>query len=452
MSDARRCLTVVLAAGEGTRMRSSLPKVLHRLAGRTMLAQVMQVACAAETASIAVVVGPGRGDVAAAARQAAPDVEVFEQGERLGTAHAVLAAAPAIARGYDDVLILYADVPLVEAATLGRMRAALAGGAELVALGFEAADPSGYGRLLVSGGVLTAIREHKDADDEERLVRLCNSGLMGLAGRSALSTLRAIGRANAQNEFYLTDAVELTRKAGGRCVALVADEAETMGVNDRVQLAAAEAALQRRLRTAAMRAGVTFVAPATVFLSHDTRFGRDVLVEPHVIFGPGVRVEDDAVIHAFSHLEGAVVGAGASIGPFGRLRPGAQVGPGARVGNFVEIKNAALGEGAKVNHLAYIGDATIGPGANVGAGTVTCNYDGFDKARTSIGAKAFIGSNSALVAPVSVAAGAFVGSGSVITEDVPADALALGRGRQVNKPGWAAAFRASRGRKGPPPP
>ncbi|HEX4768400.1 MAG TPA: bifunctional UDP-N-acetylglucosamine diphosphorylase/glucosamine-1-phosphate N-acetyltransferase GlmU [Lichenihabitans sp.] len=446
MTAPRRCLCVILAAGEGTRMKSASPKVMHRLGGRTMLAHVMAAADAVGD-RVAVVVGPGRDDVATEARKARADVEIFTQQERRGTAHAVLAARSAIEAGCDDLLVLYGDVPLVKPQTLLGMRAALAAGIEVVALGFEAADPHGYGRLLTQDGALLAIREHKDASEAERAVRLCNSGLMGLDGTRAIGLLDRIRSDNAQGEFYLTDAVEIARAEGGRCAAPVASEEEVMGINDRVQLAEAEAVLQARLRDAAMRAGATLIAPQTVFLSHDTRLGRDVVVEPHVVFGQGVTVEEGAVIHAFSHLEGAAVGPGASVGPYGRLRPGARLGQGAKVGNFVEVKSADIEAGAKVSHLTYIGDARVGAGANVGAGTVTCNYDGFGKYRTEIGAGAFIGSNSSLVAPVTVGDGAFVGSGSVITEDVPADALALGRGRQTVKDGWAAAFRHDRARK-----
>ena len=444
MGAARRCLAVVLAAGEGTRMRSATPKVLHRLAGRSMLSHVLATVAAAEAEAVVVVVGPGRDDVAAEARAAFPGAEIAVQAERLGTAHAVLAARHAIARGYDDVLVLFADVPLIAPDTLAAMRAALAEGAGLVALGFEAADPTGYGRLLTRDGQLLAIREHKDATAAERAVTLCFAGPMALEGGPVLALLERIGNDNAQAEFYLTEAVELTRADGRHCAALACPERDAMGVNDRVQLAAAEAALQARLRLAAMRAGVTLQAPDTVFLSHDTAFGRDVTVEPHVVFGPGVRVEEGAVIHAFSHLEGARVGGGANVGPYGRLRPGAVLGRDAKVGNFVEVKSAEIGDGAKVSHLSYIGDARVGPEANVGAGTITCNYDGYGKFRTEIGAGAFIGSNSALVAPVSIGRNAYVASGSTVTEDVPDDALAIGRARQTTKPGRAATLRAAR--------
>ena len=444
MSGARRCLAVVLAAGEGTRMRSDTPKVLHHVAGRSMLSHVLATVADAGAAGVVVVVGPGRQDVAAEAGSAFPGAEIAVQAERLGTAHAVLAARDAIARGYDDVLVLFADVPLVASATLLAMRAGLADGASLVALGFEAADPTGYGRLLTRDGDLVAIREHKDATATERAVALCFAGPMALDGRTALDVLERIDCDNAQKEFYLTAAVELTRAAGGRCLVVACPERDAMGVNDRVQLAAAEAAIQARLRVAAMRGGATLQAPETVFLSHDTIFGRDVKVEPHVVFGPNVRVEDGAVIHAFSHLEGARIGPKANVGPYARLRPGAALGRDAKVGNFVEVKSADIGEGAKVSHLSYIGDASIGAGANIGAGTITCNYDGYGKFRTLIGDGAFIGSNAALVAPVSIGRNAYVASGSTVTEDVPEDALAIGRARQTTKLGRAATLRAAR--------
>ncbi len=446
MSRTRRCLAVILAAGEGTRMQSALPKVLHRLAGRSMVAHVLNTAAAAEVEAAVVVVGPGRDDVVAEASGAWPGVEIVVQRDRLGTAHAVLAASEAIGRGYDDVLVLFADVPLVPADTLLAMRDALAGGAGLVALGFGASDPTGYGRLLTAAGELVAIREHKDATEAERAVSLCFAGLMALDGRTALEVLGRIGRDNAQGEYYLTDAVALTRQDGRRCRVLTCSEVDAMGVNDRVQLATAESALQSRLRVRAMRGGATLQAPDTVFLSSDTALGRDVTVEPHVVFGPGVMVEDGAVIHAFSHLEGAHIGPKADVGPYARLRPGAVLEHGSKVGNFVEVKAARIENGAKVSHLSYIGDASVGAGANVGAGTVTCNYDGYGKFRTEIGAGAFIGSNSALVAPVRIGRGAYVASGSTITDDVPDDALALGRARQTTKDGRGAALRAARQR------
>lgn len=438
----RSCLAIVLAAGVGTRMRSFIPKVLHQIAGQSLLAHVLASLQQAGANATAVVVGPGREDVAGEARRAAPSTEVFVQGEQLGTAHAVLAARAAIARGFDDILVVFADTPLVLPQTFANMRAAVAGGAGVAALGFEARDPSGYGRFIVQDGALRAIREHKDASPGERAITLCNAGLMALDGRHALAILERIGNRNAQSEYYLTDAVEVAQAQGLACLPLAAAEDEVIGVNDRVQLAVAEALLQHRLRLAAMRAGVTMTAPETVFLCADTQFGQDVVIEPHVVFGPGVKVSDGVVIHAFCHLEGATVGPGASVGPFARLRPGAALGGQAKVGNFVEIKNAVIEVGAKVSHLSYIGDAHVGAGANIGAGVITCNYDGFSKYRTQIGAGAFIGSNSALVAPVTIGPGAYVGSGSVITKDVEADALGVARARQTTIERWAQKFRA----------
>ncbi|ACL56815.1 bifunctional UDP-N-acetylglucosamine diphosphorylase/glucosamine-1-phosphate N-acetyltransferase GlmU [Methylobacterium nodulans] len=434
---ARSLLCVVLAAGKGTRMRSDLPKVLHPLAGRPMLGHVLAAVRAAGADAVAVVIEPGRADVAAAVEVAAPGAQVFPQAERLGTAHAVLAARPALEAGCDDVVIAFGDTPLIRPETLARLRAPLAEGAGVAVLAFEAADPTGYGRVLTDGDRVVAICEEKDAGPEERRVSLSNAGLMALSGRLALDLLGRIGNANAAGEYYLPDAVALAVADGERVAVVPVEEAEAQGVNDRVQLAAAEAVIQARLRREAMLAGATLIAPETVFLSHDTRLGRDVVVEPHVVFGPGVVVGDGCTIHAFSHLEKTVLEPGVQIGPYARLRPGAHLARGARIGNFVEVKNAAIGAGAKVNHLSYVGDAEVGAGANLGAGTITCNYDGVNKHRTVIGAGAFVGSNSALVAPVTIGARAYVGSGSVVTDDVPAEALALGRGRQVVKPGWA---------------
>jgi bifunctional UDP-N-acetylglucosamine pyrophosphorylase/glucosamine-1-phosphate N-acetyltransferase len=440
-ANARRCLTIVLAAGEGVRMRSARPKVLHELAGRSMLAHILSTVREGATGDIVVVVGPNGDSVAAEALKVVPEAKIAVQREQRGTADAVLAVRDPIERNYDDILVLYADIPLIEASTLAAMRTELASGAEVVALGFEAADPTGYGRLIEHNGRLIAIREHKDASAEERASRLCNAGPIAFSGAEALSLLNAVKPDNTQNEYYLTDIVEIASARGLKATALAAKEKEVMGVNDRAQLAAAEAALQDRLRRAAMTAGATMTAPETVFLSFDARIGRDVLIEPHVVIGPGCIIEDGAVIRAFSHLEGARVAGGAVIGPYARLRPGADIAAKARIGNFVEIKHSKIEEGAKVNHLTYIGDARVGAHANIGAGTITCNYDGFGKYKTDIGAGAFIGSNSALVAPVTIGDGAYVGSGSVITKSVEADALAVARGRQEDKAGWAKAFR-----------
>jgi bifunctional UDP-N-acetylglucosamine pyrophosphorylase/glucosamine-1-phosphate N-acetyltransferase len=443
-SDLRACLTIVLAAGEGTRMKSGRPKALHEIAGRSMLAHVISAVGEAGAAEIAVVIGPGQDDVATEAKKAAPGASVFVQKERRGTAHATLAARDGIARGYDEVVVTYADAPLIRGATLSALRAGVAEGAGLVALGFKAADPTGYGRLIEREGRLVAIREHKDATVEEKAARLCNAGPIAFRGAEALSMLEAVKPHNAQNEYYLTDLVEIACSRGLVARALEADEAEVMGVNDRVQLAAAEAEMQMRLRRRAMLEGATLVAPETVFLSYDTRIGRDALIEPHVVIGPGVAIGDGAVIHAFSHLVGARIARGAEIGPFARLRPEADVAEKAKIGNFVEVKKASIEAGAKVNHLSYIGDARVGANANIGAGTITCNYDGFGKFKTDIGAGAFIGSNSALVAPVTIGDGAYIGSGSVITKNVEPDALAVARGRQETRAGWAKAFRTRR--------
>jgi bifunctional UDP-N-acetylglucosamine pyrophosphorylase/glucosamine-1-phosphate N-acetyltransferase len=383
--------------------------------------------------AVAVVVGPGHETVAADARQVFPQAEIYVQKERRGTAHAVLAAKPAMARGADDIIVIFGDTPLVRGQTLEQLRGALAKGATVAVLGFRPSDPTGYGRLVVEQGELIAIREEKDASPAERAIKLCNGGLMALAGKDALAILERIGDDNSKREFYLTDAVALARTMGLKAVTIEVEEDEVRGINTKAQLAEAEAVLQKRLRQAALDNGVTMVAPETVFLSADTKFGRDVVIEPNVVFGPGVVVDDGAVIHAFSHLQGAHVGAGASVGPFARLRPGARLGAGSRIGNFVEVKEATIGAGAKANHLAYIGDASVGDGANIGAGTIVCNYDGVSKHRTEIGKATFIGSNSALVAPVSIGDGAYVATGSVITDNVPADALAIARSRQIIK-------------------
>lgn len=436
-------VAIVLAAGEGTRMKSSVPKVLHPVAGRSMLAHVLASVECAGIADAIVVVGPGREDVGTEAALALPGTSIAVQEERRGTAHAVLAARLALQSGR-DVVILYGDTPLVRPAAIRMLVDALEQGAAVAVLGFEAADPEGYGRLLTTDGLLDRIVEEKDATPAERAVTACNGGLMALSGRTALSILDAIGNDNAKGEFYLTDAVAIARSRGLHAVALTVPAEDLRGVNDRIQLAAAEAILQDRLRERAMADGATLVAPGTVFLSYDTILGRDVVVEPHCWFGRGVTVEDGAIIHGFSHIEQAHIAAGASIGPFARIRPGTRVGRKARIGNFVEVKATIVDEGAKINHLSYIGDASVGANANIGAGTITCNYDGFGKARTEIGADAFIGSNSALVAPVRIGAGANVGAGSVITRDVAPDALAVARGRQVEKAGWAASFRKRR--------
>jgi bifunctional UDP-N-acetylglucosamine pyrophosphorylase/glucosamine-1-phosphate N-acetyltransferase len=354
----------------------------------------------------------------------------------------VLAARSAIVAGADDVLVIFADTPLITPQTLRRMREALAQGAAVAVLGFRPADPTGYGRLVMEGSDLLAIREELDATPAERQIGLCNGGLMAFAGKSALAMLERIGNQNRKGEYYLTDGVAIARQMGLKAVVIETGEDEVRGVNTRAQLAEAEAALQQRLRRAAMESGVTLVAPETVYFAADTKLGRDVVIEPHVVFALGVTVEDNAVIRSFSHLDRAHVGKGAIVGPFARLRPGARLGEDVHIGNFVEIKESVVGAGAKANHLSYIGDTTVGAGSNIGAGTITCNYDGIAKHRTEIGKGTFIGSNSSLVAPVKIGDGAYIGSGSVITQDVPADALALGRARQSVKEGWAVRLRA----------
>jgi bifunctional UDP-N-acetylglucosamine pyrophosphorylase / glucosamine-1-phosphate N-acetyltransferase len=423
-------------------MRASRPKVLHAIGGAPLIAHVLE-AVREFGGSTVVVVGPDAGKLTAAVSALMPAAEVVVQQNRRGTADAVLAARAPLQRGFDDILIVFGDTPLVQTETLRRLRAPLRDGSAVVVLGFRAADPTGYGRLIVENGRLKAIREEKDASAAERAINLCNGGLMALRGDVALAILDRIGNDNAKGEFYLTDAVAVARQMGLEAAVLETPEAEVRGINTQAQLAEAEAVLQARLRSAALEAGVTMVAPETVHLCSDTKLGRDVVIEPYVVFGPGVVVEDGAKIRSFSHLEGARVGRGASVGPFARLRPGARLGERVRIGNFVEVKEAEIEAGAAANHLTYIGDARVGEGANVGAGTITCNYDGAQKHRTDIGAGAFIGSNSALVAPVKIGDRAYVGSGSVITDDVPADALAIGRGRQVTKGGWAEARRAT---------
>jgi bifunctional UDP-N-acetylglucosamine pyrophosphorylase / glucosamine-1-phosphate N-acetyltransferase len=437
----RNCLAIVLAAGEGTRMRSTLPKVLHAIAGQPMVAHVLTAIRNLKDARVAVVVGPDRADVADQVRRIMPRAEIFEQRERKGTAHAVLMAKPAIAKGADDILVLFADTPLVGTPLLEKLRAPLAKGAAIVVLGFRPADPAGYGRLLMSGDELTAIREEKDASVDEKKIGLCNGGLMAIDGERALAILDKIGNDNAKGEYYLTDAVAIARDIGLRTAVIEAEENDVRGINTKGQLAEAEAALQDRLRAAAMEAGATLVAPETVFLAADTKIGRDVTIEPYVVIGPGVKIEDGAIIRSFSHLEGAQIGKGARVGPYARLRPGADLGQDVHIGNFVEVKASTIEAGAKANHLSYIGDARVGEGANVGAGTITCNYDGAFKHRTDIGKGAFIGSNTALVAPVKIGDGAYVGSGSVISADIPADALALERAQTTVKEGWAKRLR-----------
>jgi bifunctional UDP-N-acetylglucosamine pyrophosphorylase / glucosamine-1-phosphate N-acetyltransferase len=423
-------------------MRSSLPKVLHPVAGQSLLAHVLGATPKEKgRAALAVVVGPDHEAVAAEARRVRPDAATFIQHDRLGTAHAVLAAREAIARGADDLLVAFGDTPLISAETFARLRAPLAKGATLAVLGFRAADPTGYGRLIIEGDRLVAIREQADASAEERKITLCNAGVMAFEGRKAIEILDRIGNANSKGEYYLVDAVAIVREMGLEAVVIETNEDEVRGINTKAQLAEAEGVMQARLRQAALDAGVTLIAPDTVYLSADTTFGKDVTIEPFVVIGPGVSISDGAVIHSFSHIVQAAIGSNVSVGPYARLRPGASLGDGARVGNFVEIKASTLEAGVKVNHLSYVGDAVVGADSNIGAGTITCNYDGFSKHKTTIGKGAFVGTNSSLVAPVKIGAGAYIGSGSVITRDVPDDAMAIERSPQSIREGGAARYR-----------
>jgi bifunctional UDP-N-acetylglucosamine pyrophosphorylase/glucosamine-1-phosphate N-acetyltransferase len=430
---------ILLAAGLGTRMRSTRPKALHPIAGRPMLRHLLE-SCESVFDRAVVVAGPGME----ALQQAAAPHKIVVQQDRLGTAHAALQAVEHFGDG--DVAVLYADNPLIRPDTLRRLLAARAE-AGLVLLAMRPVDPGRYGRVVVEDGSVLRIVEYADASAAERAIALCNAGVLCAGAADFARWLRAVRADNSKGEYYLTDVVAIARAEGVRVMAVEAPEAELRGVNSRAELAGAEATMQGWLRDAAMEAGATLTAPATVFFAADTQLAPDVTIGPNVVFGPGVTVGEGAEIRAFSHLEGCVVGRGAVIGPFARLRPGTIVGDGAHVGNFVELKATTLGAGAKANHLSYVGDADVGQGTNIGAGTITVNYDGFAKHRTTIGAKAFVGSNTSLIAPVRIGDGALVVAGSVITEDVPADAMAFGRARQTTKPGRAAAFRAARAKE-----
>ena len=428
---------IVLAAGQGTRMNSDLPKVLHHMAGAPLLHHALFTAQSLDPSRIVVVTGHGGEAVAASALGWSKAMDTVLQDPQLGTAHAVAQTAPLLTDAEGEAIVLYADTPLIREETLRAMLGARTRYA-VVVLGFHARDPGRYGRLLTQGDDLLAIREFKDASPEERALTLCNSGVICADAATLLSLVAEVQNANAAQEYYLTDIVELARARGLSAGVVLCDEAETLGVNTRHQLAEAEAAFQSRARAAALANGVTLTAPETVFFALDTWIGRDAIIGPNVLFGPGVTVESGAEIRGFCHLEGCHVSRGATVGPFARLRPGAELAEDVHIGNFVEIKNAILDEGVKVGHLTYIGDATIGEHTNIGAGTVTCNYDGVMKHRTTIGKRAFIGSDTMLVAPVTVGDGALTASGSVITEDVPPDAVAIGRARQVTKPRLAA--------------
>ena len=427
---------VILAAGQGTRMNSDLPKVLHPVAGTALLHHAMRSAASLEPEHTVIVAGHGADQVKTCAEEHSPEAKTVLQLEQLGTAHAVLQARPELQDFDGDILVLYGDTPFIRPETLAKMTEARAM-ADLVVLGFNAADPGRYGRLITQGNSLERIVEFKDANAEERAITLCNSGVMLAKASGLFALLDQVSNDNAAGEYYLTDCVALAQQSGQSAQVVICDEAETLGVNSRIDLAAAEAAFQDRARNDLLENGVTMAAPESVYLSHDTVIGRDATIEQNVVFGPGVSVESGALIRAFSHLEGCHVAKGAVVGPYARLRPGTELAAAAKVGNFVEIKNAEVGEGAKINHLSYVGDAAVGAKANLGAGTITCNYDGVMKHRTEIGDGAFIGSNTMLVAPVRIGAQAMTGSGSVISEDVAEGDLALARAKQVNKTGLA---------------
>lgn len=437
----RSCLSIILAAGEGTRMKSSLPKVLHKIAGLPLVCHVVRQIQSIGEGEIAIIVGRGAEDVSLAVREFSVKAKFFIQKERLGTAHAALAAREMLQNNFDDVLIVFGDTPLIEAKSLERARAELANGADIVVMGFETDNPSGYGRLIEDNGELKAIVEEKDATDGQKKIKFCNGGVMAINGKLALSLLENVKNHNAKKEYYLTDIVSLgvSRKLDVRAIKIPFEN--IIGVNTRIELSQAEALWQKRKADELMLSGVTMLLPESIYFSYDTEIGSDVIIEPNVFFGPKVKVKSGAIIHGFSHLEGASVEEGAEIGPYARLRPGAMLAKYAKVGNFCEVKKAKIGEGAKVNHLTYIGDAEIGDRTNIGAGTITCNYDGFNKWQTIIGSDAFIGSNSALVAPVKIGNGAYVASGSVITDNVPENSVAFGRARQANKEGHAEALR-----------
>jgi len=436
-----KAAAIVLAAGKGTRMKSNLPKVMHRIGGRTLIGHVLDCLAPLGLARIVAVIAPGMDSVA---QEVAPHGVAF-QAEQLGTGHAVGSARAALKDFSGDILVVYGDTPFVATATLRRMfeRRKAPDNPAIVVLGMRPADPSGYGRLVLGAdGTLDRIVEHRDANEAERAIGLANSGVMVMDGAVAWSLIDKLDNKNAKGEFYLTDTVAHARKDGRRCAVVEAPHEELLGVNSRTELAAAEAMFQARRRLAAMENGATLTDPASVFFAADTRIGRDVVIGPNVQFGPGVEVGDEVEIRAFCHIEGATIGKGATVGPFARIRPRTTVGARAHVGNFIELKGTELGAGAKANHVSYLGDATIGAKVNIGAGTIVCNYDGASKTRSIIGASAFIGSDSVLVSPVTVGEGAYVAAGSVITHDVPPDALAVARAQQVDKPGWATKFRA----------
>lgn len=433
---------VILAAGQGTRMRSSLPKVLHPVGGRAMVDWSVALAKDVGCEKIIVVCSPSGVAVQDHVSATLGNEAIAIQDPPLGTGHAVLSAKDALRDFEGELVVLYGDTPLIPASAVNDLFSELDQGASVGVLGFEVVDPGAYGRLITDAeGNLEAIVEAKEANPQQLNVTFCNSGVMAATSKTMFELLAKVTNENAKGEYYLTDIVALARASGGACRAVACDEADVLGVNSRVELAQAEAAFQSKKRQDLLLAGVTMIAPETVFFSHDTVIENDVSLEPNVVFGPGVVLRSGAKVRAFSHLEGADVAGGCEIGPYVRLRPGAVLEQGAKVGNFVEVKNTRMGPGSKANHLAYLGDGDVGAGANIGAGTIFCNYDGFLKYQTKVGANAFVGSNSSLVAPVSIGDGAYVGSGSVITKDVEPDGLAVARGRQMQKSGWATSFR-----------
>jgi bifunctional UDP-N-acetylglucosamine pyrophosphorylase/glucosamine-1-phosphate N-acetyltransferase len=432
---------IVLAAGKGTRMKSALPKVMHKVGGRPMLAHVLEAGKALGAKRAVVVHGPDMMEVQALARSVMPDCIFAEQRERLGTGHAVSMAKVALADFKGVVLTMWGDAPLVKPGTLQGLAAKLGPKYKMAVLAFEAANPFGYGRLIAKGKDLVDIREELDASPQERKIRLCNSGYIAIDNDLLWRIVPKLSNKNAKGEYYLTDLVKLANKAKTKVAYAVCPESEVAGINDRVQLAGVERQFQQQARRAAMLEGATLIDPETVHFSFDTKLGEDVTVEPNVVFGPGVTIGNNVEILAFSHLEGATVADGARIGPYARLRPGAEIGVEAHIGNFVEVKKAVIGKGAKANHLSYIGDAKVGPKTNIGAGAITCNYDGYEKHLTDIGANVFVGSNTAMVAPVKIGDGASIAAGSVITRDIPADALAMTRPDLELRAGWAARYR-----------
>ncbi|WP_336279354.1 bifunctional UDP-N-acetylglucosamine diphosphorylase/glucosamine-1-phosphate N-acetyltransferase GlmU [Bartonella sp. CB175] len=439
---SRNCLSIVLAAGEGTRMKSPLPKVIHKIAGLPLVCHVIQQIKLADISQLAVVVGFGSKDVSEVVQSFVKNAMIFEQKERLGTAHAVLSAQLAFQKEIDDILIVFGDTPLIEKDSLLKIRGQLAVGADIVVAGFHAPDPTGYGRLIEKNGKLIAIVEEKDANDEEKKISFCNGGILAINGKHALSLLKKIDNNNLKQEYYLTDVVAIALHEGLDIRIVEVPFDNIIGINNCFELFQADAIWQKRKARDLMLSGVTILKPESVYFSYDTEIEPGVVIEPNVYFGMGVKVKSGAIIHAFSYLEGTVIGEDAQVGPYARLRPGTKLARSVKIGNFCEVKKAEIGESSKINHLSYIGDAEIGAHTNIGAGTITCNYDGFHKHKIMIGDNAFIGSNSSLVSPLIIGSGSYIASGSVITEDVPVNGMALGRARQVIKQDYVIKLRA----------